>query len=885
MSRSSGFGVAALAAILSTSLASASTLYVDDDAALGGDGLGWGTAFAFLGDALTAAALDPMVTEIRLAGGVYQPDRSDAVPLGTGDRVATFALVDGVDLRGGFAGPGAADPNLQDPATHETILSGDLAGDDGPSFAGRADNALHVVTAIGSPSPNQFSGLLEGVTISGGEATGTSSSDRFGGGLRLRFAGGNAFSGDLFTVRQCIITDNRALFGGGGYSAGTSQTRFTRCTFIGNHASQQSGGLHCTTGSSPIISNCRFLGNHSDGSAGALHVRQFASTTEVVNTHFCGNSANLAGGAVYAIVATSSFSNCTFAGNVAGTEGGGIVTAYGGSTRTTFVRNCILWGNVPDQVTPLSGAGNTLNVRTTIVEGGLTSGGHITAVDIVDADPLFVNALGLDGIAGTLDDDLRLQAGSPAVERGQPSFIANDNGDLDGDGVNGEPSPLDLDDLDRVVDADDDGDPIVDLGAFEFRQIDTDNDGLLDADEIVRGTDPHDPDTDDDGLDDGVEVTLAAGGSCPNPLDADSDGDGDLDGPDNDACDAKPIAEILVAQLVDIGADAVAQLDALTSTDAESPLGDLLYEWTIDTDVVCSGNAATCGVIEVDLAFGDHDVELAVTDPAGGVGVAQTTITLLPASLSVLEIEKAKIEFDKTPPKFKLSGEIGLPFGVDFSEVSPTASVGLTLAGVDVLPAPLAVIEFEATGGDGGKWKYRDDDATTGVTKCDIDWSGGQLRYKDLGVDLKTEIITSDETTLRVKYKLNDIGGAFTVDLDGITQIAVAADGTLTTNATIVEVKPGKEATLTLPHPITEASIITLGGSIVATVAAADHLTASVGRYKIEGVFDASAVPDGAANAYPSVRLDLFAGASGYDGSAELLEADLEIKPGEWKDD
>ncbi len=56
--------------------------------------------------------------------------------------------------------------------------------------------------------------------------------------------------------------------------------------------------------------------------------------------------------------------------------------------------------------------------------------------------------------------------------------------------------------------------------------VDTDGDGLTDAQEAVLGTSPTDADSDDDGLSDGIEV----GTHGTNPLSADSDGDGMPDG-------------------------------------------------------------------------------------------------------------------------------------------------------------------------------------------------------------------------------------------------------------------------------------------------------------------------------------------------------------------
>jgi hypothetical protein len=100
-------------------------------------------ALRFLQDALLAAGPG----DREGSGGIYRPDASSAHPDGTGDRETSFVLADGVRILGGYAGPGAADPDERDPDLYETILSGDLNGDDGPAFTNYEDNSRHIVVA------------------------------------------------------------------------------------------------------------------------------------------------------------------------------------------------------------------------------------------------------------------------------------------------------------------------------------------------------------------------------------------------------------------------------------------------------------------------------------------------------------------------------------------------------------------------------------------------------------------------------------------------------------------------------------------------------------------------------------------------------------------
>jgi hypothetical protein len=97
---------------------------------------------------------------------------------------------------------------------------------------------------------------------------------------------------------------------------------------------------------------------------------------------------------------------------------------------------------------------------------------HPTINGNIDLDPLFVSPLGVDGRAGTFDDNWRLLAVSPSVDTGGNGLV---------------PSGLvvDVDGAVRVIDGDGDGAAVVDMGAFESG--DCDGDGVWDVQQIASG--------------------------------------------------------------------------------------------------------------------------------------------------------------------------------------------------------------------------------------------------------------------------------------------------------------------------------------------------------------------------------------------------------------
>ena len=91
---------------------------MDDNASTGGDGSSWSTAHKYLQDALAVAEYGDEIW----VKGTYKPDQGERETLG--DRTASFNLVNGVGVYGGFVGTEIARNPSGD--YNQTILSGEI---------------------------------------------------------------------------------------------------------------------------------------------------------------------------------------------------------------------------------------------------------------------------------------------------------------------------------------------------------------------------------------------------------------------------------------------------------------------------------------------------------------------------------------------------------------------------------------------------------------------------------------------------------------------------------------------------------------------------------------------------------------------------------------
>ena len=440
------------------------TIYVDDDASGVQDGSSWASAFPYLQDALVVASAGD---EIRVAQGLYRPDQADQVV--EGKRAATFLLVDGVAILGGFAGVGAADPDLRDPARFATILSGDLAGDDdtGNPLA-RYNNSFYVVMAPGVGSDT----VLDGLTICHGYAA-----DRHGAGM---YNGGGSP-----LLRHCTFRDNLASDGDAGVYNDKGNLRIEHCRFlrnsgedsgalcnhqgsvvviasefIENYSSESAAGVYNEEGDMVLfgcllrdnrsddgtgaVSNrgdlrllhCTFVDNDGGESVGAMQCRR--GNAVIANCLFVGNTGDDIG-AMSVQDASASLHHCTFYGNVATDGGPGAVNCrrpFWTTISSVHASECIFWGNrglgddpgdppIVGYAAQIGGDPNRMTIEYCCIEGWTPEYG---GTGNIGDDPLFVGPDAGDFhlksqaghwdavLQGWLADDVT----SPCIDAGDP---------------------------------------------------------------------------------------------------------------------------------------------------------------------------------------------------------------------------------------------------------------------------------------------------------------------------------------------------------------------------------------------------------------------------------------------------------------------------------
>jgi len=495
--------------------------FVNSDATGADTGDSWADAFTDLQSALQMALYGD---EVWVAEGVYKPIVPvDLQNVTDPERNTPFRILDGVRLFGGFIGVESA-RNQRDWILHETILSGDLVGNDNDNIERteltRIDNSWHVIF-MGEVDlgPVDETTTVDGFTITAGNADPPlPNPDDSGGGLWI-IGAQNIFSSP--TLQNLIFTANTAHFGG-GMGCIFSDPSLINVKFKGNTASSDGGGMNSVV-CNALLRNVHFEDNHSvelggglmnnRGAANMIGVTFVDNTAEwgggvynlldntyVVNAFFANNVATISGGGMYNDESAASVMNAIFTGNRTldpDLRGGGAMgnfretpfltnnVFYGNTTARDGgaifninsdprIINSILWGNeaggLEDEI--FSGGFPAPSPRAlvinSIVQGGIPAS-SVNGGGNFSADPNFVDPNGADDVLGTIDDDFRLTLISPAIDAGLNQALLFDILDLDEDGVQGadEGVPIDYSGNQRVFNGLG-GAFTVDLGVYEF---------------------------------------------------------------------------------------------------------------------------------------------------------------------------------------------------------------------------------------------------------------------------------------------------------------------------------------------------------------------------------------------------------------------------------
>ncbi|MHC4464222.1 MAG: right-handed parallel beta-helix repeat-containing protein, partial [Planctomycetota bacterium] len=248
------------------------------------------------------------------------------------------------------------------------------------------------------------------------------------------------------TIRNCVIKNNHSSLRGGGIFLSESSVNLINCTIGQNVADDVGAGIYANLGS-PEISNCTITANIAEQSGAGLWLE--GGNPVLRSCLITGNVAiSNNGGGVHGC--DGLIINCTISGNHAGQYGGGLHSCDGSIT------NCILWYN-----TAAGGNGSQLYSCSDPNYSCIQSwaGGGIG--NIVD-DPCLTRPGYRDDNSTPLDPaddfwvngDYHLLSASYCIDAGDPCYTAELN-------------ETDLDGSPRIVDGDNDGSAVVDMGAYE----------------------------------------------------------------------------------------------------------------------------------------------------------------------------------------------------------------------------------------------------------------------------------------------------------------------------------------------------------------------------------------------------------------------------------
>jgi hypothetical protein len=323
--------------------------------------------------------------EIRVATGIYTDttvrSRSDITT--TGVVTQTVYISKTVTLRGGYN----TDFSIWNPDVYSTTLDAQGRG-----------RGIYIT---GNISP-----VIEGLRITGGDATGLGGYDYYGtsdvgAGLYVMTATATLVNNQIFS--------NTARIGGGVY-LGDSNSQFNGNIVSNNSVVTGGGGMFLYKGSATLNGN-KIVSNTSNNLGGGLYL--FSTNATLMNNRIAGNTANVLGGGVDVASCNPTFSGNIVSGNTAW-KGGGLYLWYSPSILTNNV--------IADNLASSTGSGLWIGgssprlLHTTIARntGGDSSGVYATD----DGNGIFSTLAMTNTILVSQTVGINVTAGSSATLNG-----------------------------------------------------------------------------------------------------------------------------------------------------------------------------------------------------------------------------------------------------------------------------------------------------------------------------------------------------------------------------------------------------------------------------------------------------------------------------------
>ncbi len=226
----------------------------------------------------------------------------------------------------------------------------------------------------------------------------------------INYSGKNITVASLCLFAQDTSNFSQTIIDGGGLGSTITfeNGEDSKTSLIGftiiNGQSEFGGGIYCS-GANPTIKNTIITNNDADY-GGGIYCSQ--SSPKLINVTIANNSTNESGGGIYC------------------------------SNSSPQLINCILWNNTSKEIVVVNGG--LASIMYSNIENGWTGTGNI------NADPLFI---------GTGDHPYALSDGSPCIDAGWPAdWLITPQWDLLGH--------------ERILDGDENGSPVIDMGAYEF---------------------------------------------------------------------------------------------------------------------------------------------------------------------------------------------------------------------------------------------------------------------------------------------------------------------------------------------------------------------------------------------------------------------------------